>query len=164
MLYQVDDHFVDVVQETAYKNVLTVRASSAAALKKFDDMTLSDILQVPHHIYTHIIHVSRDLIESEFSWRELMALEKVDRMTPEPAAFLCEYAHEDQDGKAWGEYHFCWPDEIESEINRLNADVEGLLGEPTFTPLFYFPNELLGITPKFEFIEDGNLDDEEDDL
>ena len=154
------------MHETVYEGVLTIRASSAEALKKFDDMTLSEVLQVPHHIYTHIIHVSRDLIESEFSWRELSKAEKVDRMTPEPAAFLCEYAHEDQDGKAWGQYHFCWPDEIEREVNRLHADVEGLLGEPTFTPLFYIPNELVGVPTKFEFIEGSDLDfdDEEEGL
>ena len=85
-------------------------------------------------------------------------------MTPEPVAFVCEYAYEDQDGKAWGEYYFCWPDEIEGEINRLRADVEGMLDDPVFTPLFHIPNELVGVPTKFQFDTDGDFDDEEDGL
>jgi hypothetical protein len=143
-----------------------VRASSAEALKKFDDMTLSEILQVPHHIYTHIIHVPRDLLQMEFGWKNLVDVEKVGRMTPEPAAFVYEYVHEDQDGKAWGEFSFCWPDEIEKETNYIMAEVEGLLGQPTFLPIFYLPKELVGAPTHFEFKEDDefNFGDEEDGI
>lgn len=156
MLYQLGDSFVDVVHEKPYEELLTVRASSVEALERFKDMTLGEIVQVPHHIYTHIVHIPIPVLETELNWRDLRNVEEVERLTPEPAAFGYEYAHEDEDGKAWGEYGFCWPNEIESVKQSLLTSERNILGEPAFMPIFYIPGELVGAPLKF------NLDNDED--
>lgn len=155
MLYQLGDSFVDVVREKPYEALLTVRASSAEALDRFKDMTLGEIVQVPHHIYTHMVHVPTPVLETELDWKDLRQVEEVERLTPEPVAFGYEYAHEDEDGKAWGEYGFCWPDEIESVKYDLQTCDKNILGEPAFMPIFYIPSELVGAPITFKFDEDS---------
>ena len=132
MLFEIDGNFVDVVHERPYEELLTIRASSAEALVRFKDMTLGEIVQVPHHIYTHIVHVPSPVLETQLSWKDLRFVEEVDRLTPEPAAFGYEYAHEEEDGKVRGDYGFCWPDEIESTKINLYEREYNLIGEPSF--------------------------------
>lgn len=154
MLYQLGDSFVDIVVETPYKNVLTIRASSEEQLKTFQNMTPS-ILQVPHHIYTHIIHIPVDVIGREFNWKDISKVEQVDRLTPEPAAFVYDFAYEEEDGKVVGDYGYCWPGETEEVTNSLITGERELLGDPTFLPVFHIPRELSGSPLNF------NLEDDE---
>lgn len=156
MLYQIDNDYYDVVQERPYKDLLTVRASSKEQLERFANSTMSEIVQVPHHIYTHIIHIPLPVLETTFNWKDLRQVEVLDRLTPEPVAFGYEYAEEEEDGKVRGDYGFCWPDEIEETTHSLFASDKNILGEPTFMPLFYIPNELVGAPIKFDLEEGEN--------
>ena len=156
ILYQIDDHFVDVVREMPYPGIMTVRASSEEALAPFKDMTLGEIVQVPHHIYTHIVHVPTPVLETTFDWKDLSKTEFVERLTPEPAAFGYEYAWDDEDGKAWGEYGFCWPHEIQSTMKNILEGERNILGDPAFMPLFYIPRELVGGPLPFDL--DGDVE------
>ena len=156
MLYKIEDDYYDVVRERPYKDLLTVRASSKKQLKRFADSTLGEIVQVPHHIYTHMVHVPLPVLETTFDWKDLRHVEVLDRLTPEPVAFAYEYAEEDEDGKVWGEYGFCWPDEIESTTDSLFSSEKNILGDPAFMPLFYIPSELVGAPIKFDLEEGEN--------
>jgi hypothetical protein len=158
MLYQLGDSFVDIVVETPYKSVLTIRASSEEALKPFTNITSGRVVQVPHHIYTHIIHISEDVIGREFSWKDLLNVEKIERLTPEPTAFVYDYAYEEEDGTITGDYWFCWPHEIEEVTHSLRTGEKEILGDPTFIPIFFIPRELSGAPLQF------NLDDEDGEI
>ena len=159
MLYQIDNSFVDVVHETPYVDLLTVRASSEEDLKAFTGMTMGEVLTVPHHIYKFILHVPKPVLEVKLDWKDLKNVEQVDRLTPEPAAFAYEYAVEHDDGTLRGEYWYCWPHEIEGVKESLLVSEQNILGEATFVPLFYIPNELVGAPIKFP-ISDDDLEED----
>jgi hypothetical protein len=160
LLYQIETSFVDVVHETPYEDLLTVRASSEEDLNAFTGMTMGEVLTVPHHIYKFILHVPKPVLEVKLYWKDLKNVEKVERLTPEPAAFAYEYAVEHEDGTVSGEYWFCWPHEIEEVKESLLVSEQNILGEATFIPLFYIPNELVGAPIKFPFAEDEDLSHE----
>jgi hypothetical protein len=105
-------------------------------------MTMSEILTVPHHIYKHLLHVPKPVLEAKLDWKDLKNVEQLERLTPEPAAFAYEYAVEHEDGTVSGEYWFCWPHEIEGVKEGLLGSDQNILGEPSFISLFYIPAEL----------------------
>jgi hypothetical protein len=158
MLYQIDNGFVDVVHETPYEGLLTVRASNEDDLKAFTGMTMGDVLTVPHHIYKYILHVPKPVLEAKLYWKDLAQVEKVDRMTPEPVAFAYDYAVQQEDGSVAGDYWFCWPHEIEEVKETLLVSERDILGEANFIPLFCLPKELVGAPLSFPFSD--NDDDE----
>ena len=158
MLYQLGDSFVDIVIETPYEGVLTVRASSEEQLARFKGMTCGEIIQVPHHIYTHIIHIAEDVIDREFDWRDLRNAEKVARLTPEPTAFAYDFAYEQENGEITGDYSFCWPHETAEVTRSLLTGDKLVLSEPIFIPIFYIPRELSGAPVQF------NIDDEDGEI
>ena len=158
MLYQLGDSFVDIVKEASYKGVLTIRASSEDALKSFTGLTSGRIVQVPHHIYTHIIHIPADVIGREFDWKDLRNVEMVERLTPEPTAFVYDYAYTEEDGSVTGDYWFCWPNEVDDVNHVLFTGEKEILGDPIFIPLFYIPRELSGAPLQL------NLDDENGEI
>lgn len=157
MLYQIENDFVDVVRELPYRDLLTVRASSAEALAGFTGMTMGEVLQVPHHIYKYILHIPKPVLEVKLNWKDLAQVEEVARLTPEPAAFAYEYAVEHEDGSVSGEYWFCWPHEIDSVIEQVTLREENVLGDPNFIPLFFIPKELVGAPITFPGIDDDEI-------
>jgi len=70
-------------------------------------------------------------------------LEKLERLTPEPACFIYEYAYLSGEDQAAGDYGYCWPNEIDSVTYNLMTSEKELLGEPVFLPLFKIPGELV---------------------
>lgn len=158
MLYQVDTSFVDVVHERPYEDLLTVRASSEEDLQAFTGMTMGEVLTVPHHIYKYLLHVPKPVLEAKLDWKDLKNVEQLERLTPEPAAFAYEYAVEHEDGTVSGEYWFCWPHEIEGVKEGLLTSDQNILGEASFIPLFYIPNELVGAPIAFPFSGDDETE------
>ena len=155
MLYQIDNGFVDVVHETPYEGLLTVRASNEDDLKAFTGMTMGEILNVPHHIYQYILHIGKSALEVKLHWKALGNVEVLERLTPEPTAFACDYATENDEGKLVGEYWYCWPGECEEVRDRLMHSEEPVAVEPTFIPIFYLPRELTGAPLPFELTDDS---------
>ena len=157
ILYQIDGCFIDVVCELPYTDLLTVRSSNAESLAAFTGMTMGEVLQVPHHIYKFILHIPKPVLEAKLNWKDLAQAEKVERLTPEPAAYAYEYAVENEDGSVLGEYWFCWPNEIESVKDQIRSSEENVVGDPNFIPLFYIPKELVGAPINFPDAEDGEI-------
>ncbi len=164
MLIHIEGVFVDVVREAPYKNVLTVRASDPKSLARFASSTCSEVIQVPHPYYPYIIHIDEYVIPLKLDYQLYKDIEVVDRLTPEPACFVYEYAYEEEDGSITGEYGYCYPHEVESTTDYLMSQERQPINEPVFLPLFYFPGELVGAPVTFadgEFEAKG-YDDEID--
>jgi hypothetical protein len=168
MLLLHQGHLVDVVHESPYACVLTVRASTSSALKGFLAATSSEIVQVPHHIYTFIVHVHEDQFPVTLSHQLSKGIEVVDRMTPEPACFIYEYCYESDDESNIGDYGYCWPDEVDSTKDYLMSGDKNLIGEPVFLPLFRIPGELVNapltsLEGYFNTSSDEDLNDNQTD-
>lgn len=162
MLIPFENDFVDVIREQGYRDLLTVRSSSPAALKRFEGLTMSTVIQVPHHIYTNILHVSEEAMRIEYPQLKFHEVEKYQRLTPAPIAFVYEWAIDHGDENLEGCYSYCWADEVDATWSDLHHGEEEIAGEPRFYPLFYIPSELVGAPTKFSFLTDD--DDEEFNL
>jgi hypothetical protein len=168
MLFNFGDHFVDVVRERPYREVLTVRASTPKALKQFRGVSSADVVKVPHHLYPYIIHVHEDSSPLNISYPTASSIEVVDRLTPEPACFIYEYCYVPEQGDYIGDYGYCWPDEVESTTEYLMSGERELVGEPIFLPLFRIPGELVSAPIKilegdFEVSDFDGLDEDQKD-
>jgi len=159
LLVAFENDFVDVIREAGYRDLLTLRSSSKKALKRFEGHTSSTILRVPHHIYTHILHVSEDSMRIENPTLDFSKVEKYQRLTPAPVAYAYEWAIDHGEENLEGCYWFCWADEVDDVRDALMHGEDEIVGEPRFFPLFYIPNELVGAPIKFKF----NLDESEED-
>jgi hypothetical protein len=144
MLFNFEDQLVDVVIEKPYKNVFTIRASTSKALKSFRESSIAEMVKVPHHLYPYLIHIDMDSSPLRVSAFDYKKIEKLDRLTPEPACFVYEYAYSTDEGQVSGDYGYCWPDEIDWVTNNLMTSEKELLGDPVFLPLFIIPGELVG--------------------
>ena len=166
MLIHIEGIFVDVVREASYKNVLTVRASSAKDLAMFAASTCAEIVEVPDPYYPHIIHIDEYVIPIKLNYPLHSEIEVVERLTPVPACFVYEYAYEEEDGSITGEYGYCYPGELEGTAEYLMSQERQPISEPVFLPMFRFPGELLGAPVHFpagEFEAKGYEDDEEEE-
>jgi len=143
MLFNFEGQLVDVVIESAYKNLFTIRASTARALRSFRRSSIADMVRVPHHLYPFMIHVDMDSSPLRVNAFDYTKIEKLDRLTPEPACFVYEYAYSTGESEAAGDYGYCWPNEIDWVTENLMTSEKELLGEPVFLPLFKIPGELV---------------------
>jgi hypothetical protein len=153
VLVAFENDFVDVIREAGYRDLLTLRSSSEAALKRFETHSMSTVLQVPHHIYTHILHVSEEAMRIEHPKLDFSKVEKFQRLTPAPVAYAYEWAVDHGEENLEGCYWFCWADEVDATRDGLLQGEDEVAGEPRFYPLFYIPNELVGAPLKFKFEE-----------
>ena len=165
MLIPIENDFVDVIREQGYRNLLTLRASSAEALEKFDGLTMAVPLQVPHHIYDHILHVSEEAMRMSYPSINFRDVEKFQRLTPAPVAYVYEWAIDHGDNNIEGCYAYCWAEEADATWSDLEYSEGELAGEPRFYPIFFIPDELVGAPTKFSFQNDNDdqeFDDDED--
>ena len=160
MLVAFENDFVDVIREAGYRDLLTLRSSSEAALKRFEAHSMSTVLQVPHHIYTHILHVSEEAMRIEHPKLNFSSVEKFQRLTPAPIAFVYEWAIDHGDENLEGCYAYCWADEVDATWSDLRHGEEEIAGEPRFYPLFFIPPELVGAPTKFSFLTDDEDDED----
>jgi hypothetical protein len=168
MLFLYQNHLVDVVHESPYPRLFTVRASSTEGLNELLGSTSSEIVQVPHHIYPYLIHVHEDQFPIKVSHQALRDIEVVDRLTPEPTCFTYEYCYASEDDRNIGEYGYCWPNEVGSTREYLMSGEREILGEPVFLPLFRIPGELVNapapyLEGEFNLSGDEDIDDEQTD-
>ncbi len=143
MLFEFEGNLVDIVKERPYKGIYTVRAASGRALRKFRKSSGGEMIKVPHHLFPFVIHIGEYSLPYKIPLAVQSDIEVVDRLTPEPACFLYEYAYE-EDGRLHGDYGYCWPDEIEETRDRLIYTEKPIEGDPIFVPIFRIPGELIG--------------------
>lgn len=143
MLFTTEFGMVEIVKEIPYPGVFTILASDAETLKEFTKCTLAEIQMVPHHIYTHIIHVPEDNMLSSFDWKNLRAVESVERLTPLPAAYVYEYVWQtDEEEDLSVEYSYCWPHQVDQVRESILQSDKAIEGGIAFMPVFRVPREL----------------------
>ena len=153
MLFQFQESFVEIVRERPYNNVLTVMASSPKSLREFYVRTPSHVLPVAHHVYKMMIHISESNLPFDLDPTVLAELEVVDRLTAAPVSYYYEYAHPDLSGNMTFSGSYCWAEQLEEIEKSIAVDVEDLIGDPLFIPLFRVPMQLIHASNKNQ---DGN--------
>lgn len=150
MLFLYEGEFVEVIRESSYESVLTLCSNNAYLLGAITSQTGTMAETVELHNQNHMwaLHVpgdrSLELLKG-ISWREI---EVVDRITGEPVAYAYDYILESEanktEGTSWGDYGYCWPEEIESTKARLFEREDPAAGEVIFVPIWTTPDELTG--------------------
>jgi hypothetical protein len=153
MLFQFQESFVEIVRERPYNNVLTVMASSPKSLREFYVRTPSHVLPVAHHVYKMMIHISESNLPFDVDPTVLAELEVVDRLTAAPVSYYYEYAHPDLSGDMTFSGSYCWAEQLEQIEKSIAADIEDMIGDPLFIPLFRVPMQLIHVSNKHK---DGN--------
>lgn len=153
MLFQFQESFVEIVRERPYNNVLTVMASSPKSLREFYVRTPSHVLPVAHHVYKMMIHISESNLPFDLDPTVLAELEVVDRLTAAPVSYYYEYAHPDLSGNMTFSGSYCWAEQLEEIEKSIAVDVEDIIGDPLFIPLFRVPMQLIHASNKNQ---DGN--------
>ena len=153
MLFQFQESFVEIVRERPYKDVLTVMATTPGSLREFYVRTPSHVLPVAHHIYKMMVHISESNLPFDIEPGLLAELEVVDRLTAAPVSYYYEYAHPDISGNMTFSGSYCWADELANIEKSLASEIEDMIGEPLFIPLFRVPMQLIHASNK---TQDGN--------
>jgi len=143
MLFQLQESFVEIVRERPYKDVLTVMATTPRSLREFYVRTPSHVLPVAHHIYKVMIHISESNLPLDVEPDLLQELEVVDRLTAAPVSYYYEYAHPDLSGNMTFSGSYCWADELSDIEKTLATEIEDMIGNPLFIPLFRVPMQLI---------------------
>ena len=141
-----DEGFVDIVRENIYANVLTIRSSDRAALKKLASNTGARMVRVPDQYYPWVLHVPADNLGLNINQRDLNNTELINPLTPPPSAYYYEVCFENEEGDLSGEYGYCWPHDIKRVKNSFNQSECLPVSEPVFVPVFQIPVELLDCT------------------
>ena len=168
MLTVIDGEFVEVLREKAYPGVLSICCGSEAVAKRLGDEagTLAEPIEVSGRDLPWVIHVEADSGSSFADIKLWRQIEEVETFTPAPKAWVVCYilaSGEREDGSYWGEYDYCWPEEIDRHIEYLYAEKEILDGaQLTPVPLWILPDELTGAPRVWAFDVDGDDEDEDD--
>ena len=174
MLTLVDGEFVEVLREKAYPGVLSICCPTLELATKFgnDCGTLAEPIEVSGRDLPWIIHVEDNCGSSFADIKLSRHVDEIETFTPAPKAWGVSYlleSGEREDGSYWGEYDYCWPDEIARRIDYLQAEKDLLDGmELVPVPLWHLPAELTGAPRSWaigaddEAVEDEDFDDEED--
>jgi hypothetical protein len=169
MLFFIENEFIDVVREIGYEDVFTFCASSPEVLSAIAQKsgTMGEPVELHNQHHNWALHIptnaSIELIE-KVKWSDI---ETVDRLTPPPLAYAFDYvltstmqAHEETGSTLWGDYGYCWPEEIEQTRNRLMNCEDPVDGDLCFVPIWTLPNELTG-APREPIIIDDESDFED---
>jgi hypothetical protein len=148
MLFHFQESLIEVVRERPYERLLTVMATNPRSLKEFYVRTPSQIVPVANHTYKLLIHISETNLPFFIEPEALAEIEVVERLTPEPVAYYCEYAHPNSEGNMTFSGRYCWAEELFLVENSLLANHEDMLGKPLFIPLFRVPMQLIHASNK----------------
>lgn len=165
MLFFYEGEFVEVFREIAYESVLTICSNNVELLAAITSRsgTMAEPVELQNQNHKWALHVPDDRsieILEGISWRDI---EKTDRITGEPVAFAYDFILESEanktEGTRFGDYGYCWPEEIEETRERLYSREDPAEGEIIFVPIWTLPNELTG-APRESIILDGDDEDE----
>lgn len=170
MLTIVDGEFVEVVREKAYKGVLSICCGSLELAEKFghESGTLAEPIEVAGRDLPWIIHVEADCSSAFSGIRYWKDIEEVETFTPAPKAWGYAYVLESgqrDDGSYWGEYEYCWPEDLERSIDYLYAEKDLLDGgQVTPVPLWHLPAELTGAPRSWAVAGDEDFEIGDEDV
>jgi hypothetical protein len=167
MLFFYEGEFVEVIRENTYESVLTLCSNNVDLLTAITSQsgTMAEPVELHNQNHKWALHLPDDRsidILKGISWRDI---EKVERITGEPVAYAYDYIRESEanktEGSRWGDYGYCWPEEIERTRASLFECDDPADGEVIFVPIWTTPNELTGAPrePINWEVEDGDDDE-----
>ncbi len=166
MLFFVENEFIDVVREAGFDDVFTFCAPSPEILTTLSQKTgtMGEPIELHNQHHKWALHVPKNgFIEiiDKVKWADI---ETIERLSPPPLAYAFDYvltstmeAHQETGATLWGDYGYCWPEEIEQTRDRLINCEDPIDGELYFVPIWHLPNELTG-APREPMIIDDETD------
>jgi len=158
MLFFIDGDFIEVVRETCYKGILTFCSTSRKALLALDGSTMAEPVRLLGQNHKWALHIPENQAPNFLSKLKPSSIESVDRVTGPPLAFAYDFVVESSlhtDGPAYGDYGYCWPEEIESTERWLFEREDPASDGVCFVPIWTTPDELTGAPrAKLEFETD----------
>lgn len=145
MLFLHEDSLIDVLYENCYPGVITVCGDDRKILADLDPAGFAKPVRITGHYFAWAIHMAIDDVPKWLDWKLHKDIEKVDRLTGPAKAFAFTYVREsavDENGVQWGDYGFCWPEDLEFNKRLLIESEDPAIGEVGFVPLWYVPREL----------------------
>jgi hypothetical protein len=145
MLFIHEDQLIDVLCEVSYEGILTVCGDDRKTLAALDPSGFSKPIRLSGHYFGWAIHLPIDCAPDWLNWKLHKDIEKVDRLTGPAKAYFYSYVKEsavDENGVQWGDYGYCWPEDLERNKQWLLEGEDPALGEVYFVPLWYVPQEL----------------------
>lgn len=156
MLFFIDGNFIEVVKESCYKGILTFCSTSRKALLALDGSTMAEPVRLLGQAHKWALHVPENQAPNFLSGHS--GIETVDRIAGPAIAFAYEFVVESSlhgDGPAYGDYGYCWPEDIESTERWLFEREDPAADGVYFVPIWKTPDELTGAPrAKFKFERD----------
>lgn len=145
MIFLHEDSLIDVVCENTYNGVLTICGDDRKLLAALEPTGFSKPVRLTGHHFGWAIHLPIDSAPSWLDWKLHKDIENVDRLTSPAKAYTFSYVRGsavDENGVQWGDYGYCWPEELDFYQKMLTESEDPVLGDVYFVPLWYVPQEL----------------------
>jgi hypothetical protein len=147
MLFFIDGNFVEVLRENCYKGILTICGPSKKALINLKSSTMGEPVRILNQQHKWALHVPENQAPNFLSFTMSREVEKVDRITGPALAFAYDFVLQssiDDEGPTYGDYGYCWPEDIEATHRSLFECDDPASDEVFFVPIWTLPDELTG--------------------
>ena len=167
MLFFYEGEFVEVIRESTYESVFTICSNNADLLAAITcgTGTMAEPVELQNQNHKWALHVPDDRLVQLLKGVDTRTIEKVNRITGAPLAYAYDFILESEmnkeDGPRFGDYGYCWPEDIERTRAGLYECEDPADGEVIFVPIWTLPNELTGAPrePINWDVEDGEDDE-----
>lgn len=169
MLFFIDGNFIEVVRESCYKGILTFCSPSREALIGLKSSTMGEPVRLAGQSHKWALHLPEDQAPDFIGFALARKVEEVDRITGPALAFAYDFVLEsslESEGTVFGDYGYCWPDEIESVERSLYEREDPAAQGATFVPLWTLPDELTraGCTKQLiDYFHNLDIEENQDD-
>jgi hypothetical protein len=159
MLFFIDGNFIEVVQENCYKGVFTFCSPSRKALLALGGSTMAEPVRLLGQGHKWALHIPENQTPKLISGVKTSSIESVDRITGPATAFAFDFVVESSlhtDCPAYGDYGYCWPEEIEATERWLYEREDPAADGVYFVPIWTTPDELTG-APRIDSSHDEEM-------
>lgn len=156
MLFFIDGNFIEVFKESCYKGVLTFCGPSVKALLNLKGSTMAEPVRLQGNGHKWALHIPENQTPDFINHSMARQVEVVDRITGPALAFAYDFVLESalvEDGPIYGDYGYCWPEDVEDTKKSLFEREDPASDEIYFVPLWTLPDELTG-APRTKTDED----------
>lgn len=147
MLFFIDGHFIELVKESCYKGVLTFCGPNRKSLLDLKSSTMGEPVRLMGQQHKWALHVPENQAPNFLSFKLSREVEVIDRITGPALAFAYDFVLQsaiDEEGPTYGDYGYCWPEEIEATNKSLFDCDDPAADEVFFVPIWTLPDELTG--------------------
>lgn len=155
MLFYIDGQFIEVIRENCYKGILTICGPSKKALANLKCSTMGEPVRIINQQHKWALHVPENQAPNFLSFAIARQVELVDRITGPALAFAYDYVLESSlggEGNVYGDYGYCWPEEVEQTERGLFERDDPAADGVFFVPIWSLPDELTG-APRQSLLE-----------